>query len=162
MAIWTVFEHEKFGPEKRIERAVFVRDGFSFLAFLFAPLWLLAHGMIIVLIGYLALSIGASYAAATLFSAELSYWVSFLISFWFGFEAAGARRWALTRRGWQMMGVVEGRRRSDAERRYYENRLAPDPVADETARPATGSLVLPHAALPSDAAVLGLFPEGPR
>ena len=39
------------------ERFVFVRDGFSFWAFLLGPLWMLWHRLWLVLIGYLVLVI---------------------------------------------------------------------------------------------------------
>ena len=58
MAVYTVHEP----PPKRTrprdpERFVFVRDGFSFWAFLLAPLWLLWHRLWLVLLGYIGVSV---------------------------------------------------------------------------------------------------------
>ena len=54
MSVYTVHE-----PPRRagaaaadVERFAFVRDGFSWWAFLLAPLWMLRHRMWLVLIGY--------------------------------------------------------------------------------------------------------------
>ncbi|MEM8663222.1 MAG: DUF2628 domain-containing protein [Pseudomonadota bacterium] len=156
MAIWTVWENEKYG-ERQAERAIFVRDGFSVLAFLFGPLWLLVHGMIITLSGYLLVMFGASIAATTYLSGDAAVWIVLVLMVWFGLEARNLRRWSLASRGWEMTGVVEGRRFVNAERRYYTERLAEDVLA-ETPQYAVPS---PWGPRPQQA-VLGLFPEGPR
>ena len=62
MAVYTVHEPlprdgARSAPEP--ERFVFVRDGFSFWALLFGPLWMLRHRMWLVLLGYIALGGGA-------------------------------------------------------------------------------------------------------
>src|SRR5258707_14497536 len=60
MAVYTVHEP----PPKRFEQASdperfdFVRDGFSFSAFVFGPLWMLWHRMWLVLLGYIGVSAG--------------------------------------------------------------------------------------------------------
>ena len=52
--IYTVHEPPLKADETRAdpERFVFVRDGFSFWAFLLAPLWMLRHRLWLVLLGY--------------------------------------------------------------------------------------------------------------
>ncbi len=161
MAVWTVWEHDKFEPDTRkAERAIFVRDGFSWWASLFGPLWLLRHGMIVVLIGYLVIMGAANFAAAEQLGEVATFYVSAVLTLWFGFEARALRRWALARRGWRMMDVVEARRRVDAERRYYAERLASEAAG------APGPRVAPVTPQPWGAVhsqpVLGLFPEHPR
>jgi hypothetical protein len=77
MAVYTVHEPsptpEESAPDP--ERFIFVRDGFSFAAFLFGPLWMLWHRMWLVCFGYLILagileialhSVGASTGMTTL------------------------------------------------------------------------------------------------
>jgi hypothetical protein len=172
MAIWTVWEHEKFDPERRIEKAVFVRDGFSWLAFLVPPLWLLASGMIVVLVLFLAVAIGLTVAVDALAGEQLAPIVPIALSLWFGFEARALRRWALSRRGWTMTAVVEGREFREAERRYVDARL------EDARRPARAAAEPPRTAVPTagppapaqtaapwgapSSGVLGVFPEGPR
>ncbi|MEO1103537.1 MAG: DUF2628 domain-containing protein [Pseudomonadota bacterium] len=156
MAIWTVWEHEKHA-ERQAERAIFVRDGFAVLAFLFGPLWLLFHGMIVTLALYLAVIGGASVAASAFLGDEATGWIVLALMVWFGLEARGLRRWSLASRGWEMTGVVEARRQVSAERRYFTDRLAPDVP---TAAP-TFALPAPWGPRPTQP-ILGLFPEGPR
>ena len=160
MATWTVWEHDRYEPDlRKAERAVFVRDGFSCLATLFGPLWLLAHRMVLVLIAYLVVMGAANVAAADQLGEDALFYVSALLTLWFGFEATALRRWSLARRGWRLVAVVEARRRIDAERRYYENR-------DETDIPRAGPPPLPPTVQPWGAVqpppVLGLFPDRPR
>lgn len=158
MAIWTVWEHDKFGDDaKKAERALFVRDGFACLAFLTGPLWLVYHRMVLVLIAYIAVVGAANVAAADLLGDNAAFLISLVLSLWFGFEATALRRWTLARRGWRLVGVVEARRRIEAERRYFEDRLAGEDDAD---RVPAGTM-MPWGA-PAPPPVLGLFPEGPR
>ena len=59
MVIYTVHEQPS-PPADRLDRAealVFVKDGFSWMAFLFMPFWALAHRLWIVLAGYLAVAV---------------------------------------------------------------------------------------------------------
>ncbi len=57
MAMLTFTVHEPPNPPAdRIERAdrlVFVKDGFSWMAALFAPLWMLVHRLWWALLGYI-------------------------------------------------------------------------------------------------------------
>jgi len=161
MAVWTVFEHDKFASDtKMAERAIFVRDGFSWLAFLFGPLWLLAHRMVVVLILYVIVVGGASVAAGAFLNESAATGITLALMAWFGFEAAGLRRWALSRRGWRLVGVAEARRRIEAERRYFTDRLADDDLGEPQAS-APSHPPMPWGPAP-DQPVLGLFPDGAR
>ena len=59
MAVYTVHQpplkKDEAAPDP--ERFAFVRDGFSFWAFLFGPLWMLRHRMWLVLLGYVAVAV---------------------------------------------------------------------------------------------------------
>ncbi|WMS44180.1 DUF2628 domain-containing protein [Acuticoccus sp. MNP-M23] len=154
MAVWTVWEHDRFREHRKAERALFVRDGFSWRASLFGPLWLLAKGHLVLAVAYLVVAAGLVAATITLLGEDAVTPVTLVASLWFGFEAEGLRRWALSRRGWHMNDVVEGRRLPEAERRYYTDRLAePLPVRAAPEPAPFGQRTPP---------VLGLFPEGPR
>src|SRR4029077_16824986 len=60
MAIYTVHEPplKRYDTAADPDRFVFVRDGFSWSAFLFGPLWVLRHRMWLVLLLYVGLMIG--------------------------------------------------------------------------------------------------------
>jgi Protein of unknown function (DUF2628) len=55
MAVYSVFEPPERGGDatEHAGEFVFVRDGFSFPAFLFGPLWMLWHRLWLVVIGYI-------------------------------------------------------------------------------------------------------------
>ena len=59
MSIYTVHEPplkaDQSTPDP--DRFVFVRDGFSFWAFLFAPLWMLRHRLWLVFVGYVIVAV---------------------------------------------------------------------------------------------------------
>src|SRR3954447_12135295 len=109
MSIYTVHEPPLKAGESTPDpdRFVFVRDGFSFWAFLLAPLWMLRHRMWLVLLGYLvvtiALQVGLGFIGA---SATVMTVVAGLLSLLVGFEAATLRRFTLGRRRWTNVGIV--------------------------------------------------------
>ena len=132
-------------PADRIDRAeslAFVKDGFSWIAAVFAPIWLLVHRLWWPLLGYIVLS--------SLF--ELARWGSIVDADWIslafiglhlliGFEADSLRRWSLDWNGWRTLGSVSGRNAAECERRFYEGWLPTQPVI----APASGPPPLPRA-----------------
>lgn len=123
MQTYTVYEPPK-PPENRVKRAermVFVREGFSWMAALFAPLWMLVHRMWLALFLYIVLMTGLS---AALLAADVSpQWltvVSIAVHLSIGFEAGSLRRWKLERRRWRMMGAVVGPSQTECERRFFQ------------------------------------------
>jgi len=103
MAVYTVHEPplKRFEQASDPERFDFVRDGFSFSAFVFGPLWMLWHRMWLVLLGY----VGVSVALELLFSvlgttAAPRLVASFLLAILVGIESATLRRFTLGRRRW--------------------------------------------------------------
>lgn len=129
--------------EAAFERAVFVRDGWSWGAALFGPLWLMAHrhwltgflaliGLALVLAGIAALPVVAGAKAAA--------WL--LVAWLFGIEGSSLRRFALRRGGYDEAGVIVGKAGEALEQRAFAS---------------LGEVVPPaRAAGPS---VLGLFPR---
>lgn len=123
MQTYTVYETPKPLEDrvKRAERMVFVRDGFSWMATLFAPLWMLVHRMWLALFLYIVLMIALN---AALIAADVSpQWQTVAIiavHLAIGFEAGSLRRWKLERRRWRMMGAVVGPSRIECERRFFQ------------------------------------------
>ena len=119
-------------PADRIDRAaslVFVKDGFSWLAALFTPFWLLANRLwwpflaYVVLSGFLelvrwAVALDAGWITMAVISVHL------LI----GLEADALRRWGLERGGWRTLGSVSGRNAAECERRFFDAWLPDQPV----------------------------------
>ena len=97
---------------------VYVRDGFHWLAFLFAPVWLLVHRLWIEALVVVAVMVALS-ALGMLSGFEFAASVmSLLVALFVGLEAAGLRVEALRRRGWREWGVVDAANRADAETRH--------------------------------------------
>ena len=119
-------------PADRFDRAlglIFLKDGFSWTAALFAPLWMLAHRLWWPFLGYLALG-AAIDLSAPLFGMR-PYWIGFLflaLNLSIGLEAATLRTWSLARRGWRELAFVTGRSLIDCERRFFEAWLPTQPV----------------------------------
>jgi hypothetical protein len=145
-----------------VERFAFVRDGFSWWAFLFAPLWMLRHRMWLVLIGYVVVAavieIPVKMSGAPAFAASL---IGILLGLLVGLEAGTLRRFTLNRRGWKNLGVVSGDDLEDAERRFFEAWLHRAPATSASVAPAGPSAPLgPLTAYASEpSGIIGLFPE---
>jgi hypothetical protein len=143
VAIYVVMEPPAVDAAEAAERAVLVRDGFAFLAFLVPPLWLLWHRLWIeaglafaasVALTALGETAGLGFAGAVL---------SLLVSIFVGLEGQTLRVNAMRRRGWREWGVVEAGDLAEAEIRYLAGEepdetivKAPQPTAAApTARP---------------------------
>jgi len=161
MAVYTVHEppqrREESAPDP--ERFIFVRDGFSFAAFLFGPMWMLWHRMWLVCFGYIILagileiamhSFGASTGATTL--------AGFLLALLIGFEAPSLRRFALARRRSVNVGIIVGDNLESAEQRFFDAWARPGRSGRPVLRQAPEARArAPEMQAQSD--VIGLFPE---
>ncbi len=133
MAMLTFTVHEPPNPPAdRIERAdklVFVKDGFSWLAALFAPLWMLVHRLWWALLGYVLVLVALrSMQEFGVFNESTTGLMIFALNLLVGFEADTLRRWALDRKGWQMLGSVSGRTVDECERRFFDGWLPSQPI----------------------------------
>lgn len=160
MARYTV--HVPAGSADRaqaLEQSEFVRDGWSWGAFVFGPLWLLWHRHWLVGIGALIVSgliYGAIGYAPVLDQARSA--ASLLISLLWGLEGASLRRLALARRGFNEEGVAVGTDRDALEQRYF---AADEAQAGslEAGGDAPGRRPAPAFAPSPGFGVIGLFPE---
>lgn len=170
MSVYTVYEpplkaHES-APDP--ERFVFVRDGFSFWAFLLAPFWLLRYRLWLAFIGYVIVAIALQIALRWIgASPTVTVIVAALLSLLVGFEAATLRRFTLSRRGWRNVGLVVGDDIDSAERRFFDawvsNAWAEKTWAERSSvgaapRASSPAMGVPMARRPSSE-VIGLFPQ---
>jgi hypothetical protein len=160
MAIYTVHEPplKRYEATVNPERFQFVRDGFSFWAFVLAPLWMLRHRMWLVLLGYLVLMVlvevamqlvGASVTARTI--------VGLLVSLLVGIEAGTLRRFTLGRRRFDPVGLVAGDDLEAAERRFFDSWVHRDATVPST--PQASPLSPPGRAESPVPDIIGLFPQ---
>ncbi len=116
MAIYVVMEPPAGG--NKAEDPIFVRDSFTWLGFLVAPLWLAWNRLwieaaltfvVMALLSVVGEKLGLEGAGSML---------SLLVSLYIGFEGQNLRIAALRRRGWREWGVVEAGNPGDAEMRH--------------------------------------------
>jgi hypothetical protein len=131
LRVYTVHEPAD-PPADRVDRAEalrFVREGFSWAAALFAPLWMIVRGLwlalVIYVIGVVALS---ALASATGLSDEIRAVIFLALHVLIGFEADQIERWTLARNGWQMIGSITGENAVDCERRFLDAWLPREPM----------------------------------
>jgi hypothetical protein len=141
VTVYTVHEPPNAPADRldRGERLVFVEDGFSWLAALFTPFWMIANRMWLALLLYLA-------AVFALVLVLLAFGMTFewiqvavlALHLAIGSEAGSLQRWALQRSGWRTLGAVTGRSLEECERRFLEGWLSQQSIIAESslARPA--------------------------
>jgi hypothetical protein len=163
MPIYTVHEpppRDDDDDTAAADRFVFVREGFSMWAFLFAPVWMIWRRLWLVLLLYVVVMAGLQVGLWALgASGTVKFAVGVLVALLIGFEASSLRRWTFTRRGWISHGVVVADDEESAERRFFDAWMARQA---RPAPPASAPSVNPQApyrtaADPPD--VIGLFPE---
>jgi Protein of unknown function (DUF2628) len=105
----------------RAEALVFVKDGFTWPAFLGAPVWLASEGMWIWLAGYVA-SVLATVGLVALFDLPLPFLGLALLALHLlvGFEADDLKRGALEADGFTTLGAVTGKGALECERRFFD------------------------------------------
>ncbi len=103
MKYWTV--HLRPENPARPAAPVLVREGFSWGAFLFGPLWLLAHRAWIPAVLLLAVNVIAGALAPAAVQPFLFPAISLLV----GLSGNDLRRFSLERRGYLLMHVVAAR-----------------------------------------------------
>ena len=144
-------------------RFVFVRDGFSWWAFLLTPLWMLWHRLWLALAIYLLLAAAIDAGLRVLgSSAFMLIAAGVLISLLAGFEAGTLRRFKLSRRHWRNIGVVTGENLEHAERRFFDAWIRQAPgrrPAAPASTPISGSAAPAPPPSAVSSGVIGLFPE---
>ncbi|MFH5923169.1 DUF2628 domain-containing protein [Roseomonas xinghualingensis] len=112
MRVFTI--HAKGGEKPRTR---LVREGFSFWAFLFGPLWLLWRGLWLALLGYLVVMVAIAFIPD-----PWETFVGLALQVLFGFHARDLERWTLRRRGFASQGVVAAHDEDEAALRVMRAR----------------------------------------
>lgn len=154
MAVYVVMEPPGRGHDA--DATTFVRDGFSWPAFLVPPLWLLWHRMwveaaltVVVIGAFLALGGSAGLQPAVSL-------LTLFVMLYIGLEGQALRVSSLSRRGFRQWGVVVADNLDDAETRYAVEASAhqPQPTSPEP-RPVSA---VPLVARPASGGSIGLVP----
>lgn len=123
---------------------VFVREGFSWPALLIAELWLLYRRMWLVFVLYIAVIAAAWYVDRQIGGPFVSVFLA-LAHLLFALEGNQLRRWSLARRGYSLVGVVEGKGLAEAEIRYFHGQeaAAPAGITPDPALPPAPPAIVP-------------------
>jgi len=158
MKVYSVWEPptDRGTAGDRAERFVFIHDGFSVSAFVFAPLWMLWHRLWLALIAYGCLAAALGFGLRSVgASAALRAAVWLLLHLLIGFEAATLWRSMLRGRGWRELDVVAADDLDAAERRFFSSWVLKS--SDKGRAPVSPSIALPR--MPQSTDVIGLFPK---
>ena len=136
---------------------LFIRDGFSWLAFLFPLPWLLFRRLWLVATAAVALYLVTIFLAEQYRLDALPMAFSFVLGLWVALEGGAARMRRFERLGWQVERVMSAASLSDAEAIYFA-----EAAAGARRQPAEPLPALPASkpVATSDAVALGLI--GPR
>lgn len=151
------------GTPAGLDRSVFVKDRFHWLALLFPAIWLIVHRAWLGLLAYVIASVGLLVVESLAGLPDQTIVLSqFLLNLALAVFAPDVRSWTLARRGWRLVDVVAAADDEDAARRFYDRWLtnaasAPTP-ASTTASAGLRRGVGGASAQP----VVGLFPEAGR
>lgn len=144
------------GEPEALDRAVLVRDGFSWGAFVFTALWFFAHRLwlagLAVLVGLALVQAGLQALGAHPTAVVLT---QLLLSLLVGLEASSLRRWTLHRRGRPAVDAVMARGVEEAETKAFRRWLERRPP--RLSAPVSGALVTPTGL--DRSGVIGLFPQ---
>lgn len=153
-------------PVDRVDRAEalrFIKDGFEFSAFVFAPLWLLAQKLWLGVLGYLVAAAAIVLANEYAFLPDSAALVLMIgLHLIVGLEGDALARLDLERRGWTTLGSVNGLSRLECERRFLETWLPAQPIfaprhAATKAASSTAPPDVPPTPVSSDRSVAGRF-----
>jgi len=143
----------------------FVKEGISWTAVFFAPLWLFFHRMWLVLFATLVLyAIAIVAAEAVGLDAGPALSLVLVVNIIIALEGNNLRRWTLKRAGYQEIGVVTGRSLEHCERRFFESLLDPYKKLPQRQdlHPTSGiqsTLATLRQPAKESERVVGLFPE---
>ncbi len=111
------------------ERAVdyvFLKEGYSFWAALFGPFWTFTNKLwiegLVHLVAYFSL---LGVVAAIGFTLGVVGFFSFFANILFGLFAYDVQRLHYTRKGYNMVGVVNGKSKGDCEARFFRAKEEP-------------------------------------
>lgn len=158
MAVYAVLEPpaRPDGQPADPDRVRFVRDGFSWGAFLFGPLWMIRHRLWLVLLCWALVMAGFGVIHAALaVPPGARGLIAFLVALLIGLESGTLRRWTLLRGGWRDCGIVVADDLEAAEQRYFSARGT---AAFALPYDARLDQVAPDGPAPRRSGVIGLFP----
>ncbi|GFZ78740.1 hypothetical protein RLOatenuis_0840 [Rickettsiales bacterium] len=100
------------------ENAIFIKEGFRWLAFIFNVFWLLYNKIWSAGFLMLAIIIGSSFLEE--YVSDLSSWVWLILAFYVGFCGADMLQSQLKKRKFEFITTVQAQSTDDASKRFYD------------------------------------------
>ena len=173
------------GDPAAFDKAILVRDGFTFFAFLFTALWFFAHRLWLAGLGVLVVVVAFGILVDQLALTPLAGLAAhLLIGSLIGLEASSLRRWTYARRGMPVVDIVTGMDYEEAESKAAARWLSRAQLglsASQLSGEASAARIAASQAMPMqvspmnisaspapagssgrDSGVIGLFPERSR
>lgn len=117
--IYTVHvPRDAYDPVAAAEHARFVRDGFSWGAFVFGPFWLLWHRSFLGVLAYAVVAALVAVQKSLGVSMAVTPALFFLLGLFMGFEGPALVRWSMDRRRYRCVEVVSALTREEAEHQF--------------------------------------------
>jgi len=135
MASYLVLEPDAPATQ-RGEKAIVLRDGFSFAAFLLTVFWFLWHRMWLEGLAALVIALAATALGTFAGLPLLGTVFSLLISLFIGLEARNLHVQSLRRRGWRLVCVLDAANAAEAELRYVSWKNESEEAQPPALRPA--------------------------
>lgn len=130
MARYVILRHEDMTPPRGLPPVLVVRDGWSWLAFLFPLFWLLWHRIWFASLAVLAAMVAIALIAQSPPWMALGLPLSLLLGLFVGLEGQNARIGKAQLQGYAICDLVDASSRAEAELR-----LAIDPTDDAQPSP---------------------------
>ena len=129
-------------PNAPREHALFIKDGFSWPAFLFPAIWFIIKRLWLALALYiLAVAVISATASATDLSGGSVFVILLGLNLILGFEANKLNRRALAKRGFAEEGPFVGEDLEEVELKYFQSQL--DVQDSATTTPSLKMAVIP-------------------
>jgi len=137
MRIYSVYLPPEEDAATRLEKAVFIKEGFSWPALFFSGLWCLFHGLWLVFIIYAGVMFLTVWAAQAMdISAQITPFIHTGIALLFAFEANALRERTMQRRGYELYCQVQGSEFLEAEAKFYNTWFAERQEAGQAREPS--------------------------
>lgn len=138
MAFYSV--HMQDNQPGSVADAAFVSQAFSWKAFFFGPLWLLAHRLWAGLALWAAAYVCLIAASVAVVSAGAALIMAFILQILLGLEANRLREAKLAAQGFHLVDIIAAPARDDAEIAFYRQFERPgEPLADALSKAGSGA-----------------------
>jgi hypothetical protein len=156
MSLFTVQAPVGLLGKPEFERAILLRDGFSWGAFFLGAIWLIWQGLWLVAAAWLAAEALLVWSALTHLGFGSFFFIALAMRIFLGLEGNAMLRRKLARRHYCLVDVVNAAALVPAERLFFSRLALPvEPAQGKDVPPPPPPPPVP----PQNADVLGVFPE---